>query len=281
MDKMEYKMLDDMYSFTYLYNNKFYQTTPEQRKKLIKITTNSEMVGRVIRSFNLSPEHLSFQERLKAIKFGLDFFTNVDINDAINKDNKFYKIVPVSVASSHSECPFQYNIIDKEKNELASIGIYFTCNKDKSFSLRINNLQGKKYKIKELASLGNWRLEIVKKLKEFTSKNKIKIIGEFPKHFNTISIAMNDYAIQVENYFITYLKAGITPEYISLRFVENPKIKEKLNNYLKLIKNKDQKVNRLIRRIESEKYREKKPILEKEYSLEIKFPKKRLPSRIK
>jgi len=112
--------------------------------------------------------------------------------------------------------------------------------------LRISNLQGLVIKNnldqnrllldKLNKQLGeNWRVRFTRFLKNYTDNKKINLFMEMPKKAEQSS---SEYIRQIRQYIQTALKVGINIKNISLRRINDPKIKERFISNLKLKKTK-------------------------------------------
>ncbi|GEM_PF-4593485 len=276
------KLLTEIYSFQYVHNNLFYYINPSEVIKLKQVTTEPEFARRLVKLFKLLPENLTFKEKLKSLKYNFDFFKSNNIADILNKDNLFSKINFAPFETTHIEAPFQQDILNKAGSRISTVNFYFCYEKNGTLGLRINNLQGFKGKNSELNNF-NWRLVIVNRLKEFAESRNIQVIGEFPKYFSKLTLE-KDYHRQIENYLLTYLKAGMKPENIDLRFINHNEFRNQYKTSLELIKSKShQQIKKIIRIIESQRYKDllpKKEMIPKN-QLEIKFPKLNIKPKIK
>jgi len=280
-------IVESVYSFNYLYNNKFHITNKEDILQLCNISTNQQDAERLVKLFLVLPDSLSFEERLSSLKLNYNFFKNTNISEILNKDKIFQNISP-SLYKSHVESIYQYNVIGKDGTHFASFDFYFNINKHSKLELIINNLQGENIKRlkevpKELKNV-NWRLMITKNIVDLGKKMGATVIGNFPKHYSQDGVNDKEYLRQLETYLLTYLKADIKPENISLRNIENAEYKFEFKKTLNLLKSKpEQEIRKITRAFESQRYRDQVPKeqAKKSNQLEIKFPKRIIKNKIK
>lgn len=217
------------------------------------------------------PENLSFKEKLKSLKYNFDFFKKNNINEILNKD-KLFSNINSNPKSTHIEAPFQQEIINKEGKKILTFNFYFCYEKNGFLGLRINNLQGSKGRHSELNNF-NWRLVIVNRLKEFAESRNMKVIGEFPKYFSEL-ILEKEYQRQIESYLLTFLKAGIKPENIDVRSINQNAFRREYKRSIDLIRSKSSiDLKKIIRAFESQRYKDSvlKNKLAPKNQLEIKF----------
>jgi len=174
------------------------------------------------------PQDMPTREKIKIIKLNMEIFSNESMPKEIKLGD--YKIIK-SKDYSHSEAQNQYEIQNKNGVRIATFNFYFIQPKgpNKKLELRINNIQGWNSKRmihsedieQELKKLNeylgeNWRVTIVKILKEISERYGFRIIGELPIHYKKEFEKK-----MIRLYLQTYLKAGIQLEDIDFSMISN------------------------------------------------------------
>jgi hypothetical protein len=185
--------------------------------------------------FETLPSSMPLSERYKIAK--LNIRITPYLKQIILKKDPF--ILTKSIGKQHSDSSLEFQI-RKHGNIFATFSFYFVPSKDyKNLEMHIDLVQGKRDKSKVLKEFStvlreNWRIYIVKQLKEFCDKHGMKCIGHLPKRyrFGLYMVSDKKYFMQVRQYIQTYLKAGMKTTEISLMNLQD-KFKQRIIENLK------------------------------------------------
>jgi hypothetical protein len=188
---------------------------------------------------NLSP-HLDFRDKVRIAKF--NYYLLPRLKTFTERKGPYEFIF--SLNRRHIDTPMEFSI-QIMGNRIATINFYF-IQRNNQIELHINNLQGLKgspnqtqnyYLTKLSEKLGeNWRIYIIKRIKQFCENNNLKIIGELPTRFYMIDTPLStdhEYKRQLRQYIQAYLKAGVSLEDIHYDLIE-PETLDWIRNNLKI-----------------------------------------------
>jgi len=196
----------------------------EEEKILQQRFTKNYSFARNI--FAIIPSELVFEDKLKSISENISFKQSNSLQFS-QFQRKGYSIV-MSTDRREDESPMQYEIKNPKGERIAVFNFFIVSEKGK-LSVRINNhkgISGKSYLV-QLNNLNkklgeDWRVLVLKTIKNHFEKKNIKVIPEMPRKFTSTP---QEYLRYSKHYFDTAINAGISPENIDFRYVPDKNLK--------------------------------------------------------